>query len=193
MVAQSQIATVNERGALIPDPTERTSLELRIAIRNLQDLMETKISGLESLVTAQIQAGSELNMARIHGLETQLREREARTTEAAIGVDRALSAAFAAATAQNESTALLVSKSETTQTKITEAAVTLLNTSTRISDEKLMLLLGRFDRLEGGVQGGSAMRSERHENNSGTMQVIATAIMAVGMIISAITLVAFHH
>ena len=114
----------------IPDPTVLTTQQLAVAILNLKELFESRMSAMDKAVELLQQTANrsptvnEVYMQheeRFKSIAVQFAERDIRTEQTSrdskVAVDAALQAAKEAVGEQNKSSALAIAKSEAATTK----------------------------------------------------------------------------
>jgi hypothetical protein len=154
-----------------PDPTVLTTASLLREIRNLHDLFETRITGIEKLMAVfhehmpmesdrQVQCLKEVVAQRFmtcdekfERINTQILERDTRMEQTArdskVAIDAALTAQEKAVGKQTETFQLSIDKSEKATTKAIDALQELLGTRTNAIDSILNDLKTRFAATEG--------------------------------------------
>ncbi len=172
----------NEGRLPIPDPTPMTTAQLKDALASLREVLETKIEGLRDLfltrldgmdkavellqdkaslqpgaVDAKINNLRTLHEEKFSSIETQFKERDTRTEQAAgavkIAVDAALQAQKEAVGEQNKSSALAIAKSEAATTKQIDQQGVLIATATKALDDKITDIKERLAQMGGKSQG----------------------------------------
>ena len=170
-----------------PDPTDRTTEQLNRAIANLKALIETRLAAMDiatqllattvnhvpSEVDEQVGHLKELHAEKFRSIEQMLVQR---FLDNKLAVDAAFAAAKEAVAEQNKSSALAISKSETTTTKQIDQLQVLIQTTNNAIDEKIADLKARQDQGSGRFSGVSDSR--------------ATMIAVAGLIISLMVAIA---
>jgi thymidylate synthase len=180
---------------LTTDAVNAATAQWRLDMRNLRELVETKISTLEAIVTANKERGEadfqhlrELNSDKFGSISLQFAERDVRTTQASVATDSALKAALQAAKelvgAQGEASAAAAVKSETSFTKQIDQIATIIQTLEKSVDGRLNELKERIDRGEGSSSGVSTALANQRSANSLNVTVISVVLLAAGFIIT---------
>jgi uncharacterized protein (DUF342 family) len=182
----------------VPDPTvltQEASTKLEAMIRNLikteiehqRELFDEKLDGISNQFSERLATISE----KIAGIGLRLDLLDARTAEQKSDTKAALDAALAAqkeaVAAQTESSDKSINKSETATTERIKAVETLLNASTRASDDKIDDLKSRIVAIEA-VKIGNVEHSASARGNMVSIMSVVVAIIAVVSAIAAVVI-----
>lgn len=153
--------------SMVTDPTFLTTQQLLREYTSLKELVFTRLDAMDKAMELfnanitrvptdtdkQISHLKELHDEKFEGVEKQFKERDVRTEQSAIAtkiaVDAALQAQKEAASAQNDSNAAAIAKSEAATTKQIDGIVALIASNNKGLDEKIADIKGRLDRGEG--------------------------------------------
>lgn len=167
------------------------------AVDLIREIVEARLNGMDKAIVLlqhaadetyrrrtdeKIAALREQNDEKFASIQTQFRERDVRTDQAAgavkIAVDAALQAQKEAASEANKSNTAATQKSEASTTKLIDAQATLIASMGKAFDDKFADVKDRITRIEGGHQGVDAARSR-------TGQVLGYAVGIGGLLIGA--------
>jgi phage-related protein len=186
-----------------PDPSLLTTAQLLRELTNLRELVDARIGpivnrldAMDSSVNDKVTHLRELHEEKLQSIDTQFRERDVRTDQAAastkIAVDAALQAAKEAVGEQNKSSALAIAKSETATTKQIDQLQTLIQTNSDATNDKINDIKARLDRGDGMVRGTADTHTERRLD-VGSMVGIIVGIVGVASLTVAVLTLALHH
>lgn len=158
------------------------------AIRLLQDTadkfparIDEKIQALQHIQDQRFGLQDE----KFRSIQTQFSERDVRTEQTSrdskVAVDAALQAAKEAVAEQNRSSALSITKSETSTGKQIDQLVALIQSNAKAVDDKFDDLKQRVTRIEGRGEGTAVTHATTQTSNSFVLAIIAALIaLAVG-------------
>lgn len=175
----------------VPDPTVLTT--------QASDRLE---SMLRNLIWTEIRHRAELTDKTFEGVEQRIADLDeriadqftalaARTAEQKADTTKALTDALAAqkeaAAATTTSSEKSITKSETATTERIKATESLLSTTTKASDDKIIDLKGRMDRMEASRVGSREGVAGVHESSSRTLAILAGLASLVLVVVAIIT------
>ena len=194
-----------------PDPTRLTTEQLLREIASSREIVETQVKGAIDAISARL-AGNDkaiellqksadknpehvkaafeqlqsLHQEKFDSIETQFKERDTRTEQAAasnkIAIDAALSAQKESVDKQNISNALAINKSEAAFTKQMDLIGVTIQTSGKATDDKINDMKDRLTALESRRQGETETKQEAGAN-------LTLLLLGGGVLIALITLV----
>ena len=154
----------------VPDPTVLTTQQLAVAILNLKELFESRMSGMDKAVELLQQTANrsptvnEVYMQheeRFKSIAVQFAERDIRTEQTSrdskVAVDAALQAAKEAVGEQNKSSALAIAKSEAATTKQMDQIAVIIQTTNSGVNDKIDDIKDRITSIESKKTGSSEM------------------------------------
>lgn len=184
----------------VPDPTERTTENLLREVRNVREVIETRLNGMdkaiellqrttdkfpEQIVQAVDQL-KELHTEKFASIATQFVERDTRSEQTArdskVAVDAALKAQQEAFSEQSKSSALAIAKSEAATTKQIDLLGNQRSTDTSNLNDKIDDLKARVTGFESYKKGGS-------EGLGAAGAIVIGVFGIIGVIVGAIALV----
>src|ERR1700678_1815276 len=193
-----------------PDPSSLTTEQLMLGLKNLRELLETRINAVEEAAhlryddlrrvptetDRQVTNLKEFTNEKLISVQKQFEERDIRgqaAGEAAeLAVNAALQAQKEAAAAQNESNAAAITKSEAATIKQIDGILALLNSSTIGTNDKIAAINARLDRDDGITKGGRDTRSESRLATGTLVAIISVAVMVIS-VFSGLFGFAIHH
>lgn len=154
----------------VPDPTVLTTQQLTVAILNLKELFESRMSAMDKAVELLQQTANrsptvnEVYMQheeRFKSIAVQFAERNIRTEQISrdskVAVDAALQAAKEAVGEQNKSSALAIAKSEAATTKQIDQIAVIIQTTNSGMNDKIDDIKDRITSIESKKTGSSEM------------------------------------
>ena len=154
----------------VPDPTVLTTQQLTVAILNLKELFESRMSAMDKAVELLQQTANrsptvnEVYMQheeRFKSIAVQFAERDIRTEQTSrdskVAVDAALQAAKEAVGEQNKSSALAIAKSEAATTKQMDQIAVIIQTTNSGVNDKIDDIKDRITSIESKKTGSSEM------------------------------------
>jgi hypothetical protein len=182
-----------------PDPSSLTTEQLMLGLKNLRELLETRINAVEEAAhlryddlrrvptetDRQVTNLKEFTNEKLISVQKQFEERDIRgqaAGEAAeLAVNAALQAQKEAAAAQNNSNAAAITKSEAATIKQIDGILALLTSNTIGTNDKIAAINARLDRGDGINRGGHETRSESRMTTGVVVAVLSLAVMAVSV------------
>jgi phage-related tail fiber protein len=182
-----------------PDPSLLTTEQLARGLTNLRELLETRIDAVEKSghhryedlrrapteTDRQVVHLKELFNEKLTSVQKQFDERDIRSQAsedaAKVAVNAALQAQKEAASAQNDSNAAAITKSEAATIKQIDGILALLNSNTIGTNDKITTINARLDRGDGVTKGGHDTRSESRLVTGTMVAIISVAVMAVSV------------
>jgi phage-related tail fiber protein len=183
----------------VPDPTFLTTEQLSRGLTNLRELLEARINAVEEAAhhryedlrrvptetDRQVVHLKELFNEKLTSVQKQFDERDIRSQAsedaAKVAVNAALQAQKEAASAQNDSNAAAITKSEAATIKQIDGILALLNSNTIGTNDKITTINARLDRGDGVTKGGHDIRSESRLDTGTMVAIISVAVMAVSV------------
>lgn len=176
-MADDSIASASQARDLrpIPDPSTLTTAQINREIAGLREILETRMDGMDArfmqlhvefdkvpiAVEKIVQNLESLHEEKFQSIQTQFSERDTRTEQTSrdskVAVDAALSAAKEAVSAQTIASQREILKSETATTKQIDSILSLIQSMTKASDEKIDDLKSRLGAIEGRGAGMSSL------------------------------------
>ncbi len=182
-----------------PYPSALTTEQLMLGLKNLRELLETRINAVEEAAhlryddlrrvptetDRQVTNLKEFTNEKLTSVQKQFEERDIRGQAAGeateLAVNAALQAQKEAAMAQNNSNAAAITKSEAATIKQIDGILALLNSNTIGTNDKIAAINARLDRGDGINKGGHETRSEGRMTTGVVVAVLSLAVMAVSV------------
>ena len=194
----------------VPDPTERTTRELRRELATQREIVEAQMQSFVDAMRARLDAmdvANELRLAEFRLLPAAIREqvshlkslhdekfgsialqfseRDVRTEQASVAAGEALKAALQAAKEavfeQAQAAAKAAEKVEQSFTKQIDQIGLRIDTEARATDARITELKERIDRGEGGTAGAREAHTERRLDLGQVIAVIAVIVAVVSV------------
>jgi cation transport regulator ChaB len=185
-----------------PDPTVLTTQQLLREIATVRELLESRVEGLEKIVDRQhvfldklpsqiehaVGRLQELHDEKFESIQTQFRERDTRTEQTSkdskVAVDAALQAAKEAVGAQQTANASSIDKSEKATSKQIDSIVSLLQTTTVGTNDKIDGLKSIMASFEVRLTAAEANKKGSSEGISMIGLIVVGAFGVLGVLIS---------
>ncbi len=179
----------------IPDPTELTTDQLRRELNGLRELLETRLDAIDerhALLRAHIEAIPvdidrrilhlrELHDERFNFIQKQFIERDLRAQTRADAMQRNISDAMVAqkeaSAAQFQSITAAITKSDASSVKQIDGLLTLVNSISTATNEKIGVINGRLDRGDGLIRGGEGVRTEARLNVGAVASMVSAGVV----------------
>src|SRR5580658_2581696 len=177
----------------VPDPTLLTTEQLARGLTSLRELLEARIAAVEESAhhryedlrrvptetDRQVAHLKELFNEKLGSVQKQFDERDVRSQAsedaAKVAVNAALQAQKEAASAQNDSNAAAITKSEAGTIKQIDGILALLNSNTIGTNDKIATISARLDRGDGVSKGGQDTRTESRLVTGTMVAIISVA------------------
>jgi hypothetical protein len=139
----------------------------------------------------------ELHNEKFESIQRQFNERDVRTEQAAIAtkiaVDAALQAQKEAAGAQNESNAAAITKSEVATVKQLDSIMALMNSNTKVNDDKFSIINERLNRSEGASVHDRESRSNAHMSSGLAIAITVACFAGATLVLGVLEFVLRAH
>lgn len=194
----------------VPDPTERTTRELRRELATQREIVEAQMQSfvdamrgrldamdvadelrlaefrlLPAAIREQVSHLKELHDEKFASIELQFSERDVRAEQAATASASALAAALQAAKEavfeNSQAAAKAAEKVEQSFTKQIDQIGLRIDTEARANDARITELKERIDRGEGSTAGAGSYRTERRLDLGQLIAVVAVIIAVVSV------------
>lgn len=171
----------------VPDPTELTRLASDRLEGMLRQHIDTEVAHLDELTQTRLTAEAEISKQRFILLDARTAEQKQDTTNA---LNAALAAQKEAVAAQTASSEKSITKSETATTERIKGVETLLQTSSKATDDKISDLKERIVAIESLKLGANEALDGRRVGAMDARSVVALGISGVFLLIAIITTLA---
>jgi DNA-directed RNA polymerase len=184
-----------ERGSRpVPDPTVLTTEALQREVLNLRELIETRISWLERLLTERIDGQVAVRQEEFRGVKDKLNQTERQRVEqkedTKAAVDAALSAAKEAVKEQTIASERSIAKSEAATTKSIEQLCSTFDTALEGQRREVADLKERLTTVEQRKVGSGEAEGQRREQQSASGALMGVIFGAAGVLVAVAAVVA---
>lgn len=181
------------------DAIEGTASQFREDLTRVPTTLQSSVEALSTLFDEKLKRHEGVTNEKFLGVQRQLDERDIRAKTAEISAQTGLSVAMTASekstTAQNESNATAMSKSEAAFVKQIDGILVLISSNTKTTDEKiatnaktlddkLNTIMPRIDRAEGNLAGAHANTTERRDGVGSIVGIVAVAIAVLAFVMN---------
>lgn len=183
-ILQARLDGMDRATSLLSETVNRTPTQIQTEISHVRELIQEKLSSLGGQAEEKFAS-----------IAQQFAERDVRTNQAATAGAQALAAALQAAKEavfeQAQAAAKAADKTETSFTKQIDLLLAQIKAQGETFTDRLAELKERIDRGEGQDRGADRAVIDQRANRGNSLQTVMAIVMAVAMLISIISVIAF--